>query len=237
MRHSYTTSKHYIKLFITNHCLITDALIDHLSVSMAEELEREEEGFEEVEEDSIDILEENPDCVMVQVANDHDMIKGLYRRYKDPTLSDKEHQRIVWEMIRALCVHMYAEEEVLCPAFAEEISEAARAHALDVDESLKLLLSDVDSMAVGQEGFGAKVEQLMEVFFEHLAAEEHLMPELREAVGPERLMELGGRFKAAKEHVPTRPHPSAPDSILAHIALAPLDYVRDRWRGMAPHSG
>jgi hypothetical protein len=33
----------------------------------------------------------------------------------------------------------------------------------------------------------------MTVFFEHMAEEEHLLPELRGAVGTEALMELGGR--------------------------------------------
>jgi len=136
--------------------------------------------------------------------------------------------------------------------------------------------------------------------------EEHMMPVLRDAVGADRLMELGRRFQAAKDHVPTRwvgagalrslacvlvvrlsvtvcwglicsqqqppteqctrpqqpqrasslllqpaplpdptptpnpqphrnpthprPHPSAPNSLLVHIATSPIDYIRDRWR-------
>lgn len=63
-----------------------------------------------------------------------------------------------------MCVHLYAEEEVLQPAVASELGdEHARDHAFDVDASLKLLLADIDSMRVGQEGFREKVEQLMEV--------------------------------------------------------------------------
>jgi hypothetical protein len=34
----------------------------------------------------------------------------------------------------------------------------------------------------------------MAVFFEHMAEEEHLLPELRGAVGVEELVELGGRW-------------------------------------------
>jgi hypothetical protein len=125
------------------------------------------------------------------------------------------------------------------------------------------------------------------------------MPDLREAIGAERLKELGRKFRAAKDHVPTRcaggvaatvrsdcvrpraswyvdscvgawvfgvgeeagldvlvvspakratnrqpikptqtdptrPHPSAPNSLLARLAVAPLDYVLDRWRFGAP---
>lgn len=29
-----------------------------------------------------------------------------------------------------------------------------------------------------------------------------------------------------------RPHPAAPDSLLVHIAMAPIDYIRDRMRGV-----
>lgn len=173
---------------------------------MAEEQRRVEPEAEEEEEEVVVVehIEEDDHCVTVQVANDHDKIKGLYRRFKDPALTEEEHQRVVWEMVRSLCIHLYAEEEVLCPVMAEEIGEGVRDHAMDVDSSLKLLLSDIDAMKVGQDGFVEKLEQLMQVFFEHMAEEEHLMPELREAVGDARLKDLGTRFKAAKAHVPTR---------------------------------
>jgi len=99
----------------------------------------------------------------------------------------------VREIAGALSAHIYAEEEVLCPAFASEIGEGVRDHALDLDSSLKLLLADLKGMEVGQSGFGAKLEQLMEVFYQHLSHEEHHMKPLREAVGDERLLEMGGR--------------------------------------------
>lgn len=175
---------------------------------------------------------ENPRCVMVQLANDHDIIKGMYRSFKDPSISEEQRQRVIWEMIRALCIHLYASEEVVCPVIGGEISPRMKDHTLDVDESLKLILSDIDSMKVGQDGLTAKVQQLMEVFFEHMTEEEHLMSQLRDALGSERLLEMGDRFKAAKDHVPTRPHPSAPNNILVHIATAPFDYIRDKFRGI-----
>ncbi|KAI8475720.1 MAG: hypothetical protein J3K34DRAFT_403416 [Monoraphidium minutum] len=175
---------------------------------MAEEKQElrpgQEEPVEDFVEEAEDPLEEDEHCVTVQVANDHDKIKGMYRKFKDPSLSDDAHQRVVWEMVRALCVHLYAEEEVLCPVMAEAVGKRARDHAMDVDQSLKMLLGDIDSMRVGQAGFREKLEQLMQVFFEHMSEEEHLMPELREVVGDARLRELGGAFKAAKAHVPTR---------------------------------
>ncbi|KIZ01133.1 hypothetical protein MNEG_6831 [Monoraphidium neglectum] len=63
---------------------------------------------------------------------------------------------------------MHAQEEVLCPVLGEEIGESARQHSLDVDESLKMLLADIDGMKVGDDGLKSKVEQLMAVFFEHM---------------------------------------------------------------------
>lgn len=184
----------------------------------------------EAESPATDVLIEREDCVTTALANDHDRIKGLYKRYRSPSLGDDERQLVVWEMIRALCVHLYAEEEVLLPVMAKEFGQGSRDHALDVDKSLKIILSDIDGMKVGDDGLQAKVGQLMEVFFQHMAEEEHQMPELREAVPPERLLELGRKFRAAQQHVPTRPHPSAPDSLLVHIAQAPLDYFKDRFR-------
>ncbi|GBF94299.1 hypothetical protein Rsub_06921 [Raphidocelis subcapitata] len=147
------------------------------------------------------------------VANDHDLIKGLYKKYRSPGLPEAERERLVTEMVRVLDAHVQAEEEVLCPALAKEseIGEFAREHALSVDSSLRLLLCDLTAMRAGAEGFGAKLEQLMAVFFQHMAEEEHALPVLRGAVGADELLELGSRFKAVKDDALARPpHPPTP---------------------------
>lgn len=39
-------------------------------------------------------------------------IKGLYRRYKDPTDSPQQRQLLAYQLLRELTVHMLAEEQV-----------------------------------------------------------------------------------------------------------------------------
>lgn len=168
-----------------------------------EQWQEAEEGFNEDDEavvvDEFDVDEELEANISCQVANDHDLIKGLYKRLRAPGLSNDERQALVWEMVRLLDAHVAAEEAVLCPALAKEMGEGVRQHALAVDSSLKLLIGDLSAMRVTDPGFPEKVNQLMAVFFEHMAEEEHLLPELRGAVGVEELVELGGRFKAVRE--------------------------------------
>lgn len=151
--------------------------------------------------------DEDVTSIMAIIPNDHDRIKGLYRRYKDPTDTPHLRQQLAWQLLRELTVHTHAEEAVLYPVVAERIEAHMRDHALDEHESLALFTSDLESMKLGDEGFEDKMHQLMETFLEHIHEEEHsMLPALREALQEAELRELGGKFEAAKQHVPTRPH-------------------------------
>lgn len=182
-----------------------------------------------------ELTEEHPPCdedttsIMFIVPNDHDRIKGLYRRYKDPTDSPKQRQKLAWQMLREMMVHTLAEEAVLYPVVAEQVDEHMRDHAMDEHESLKLFTSDLDGMKLGDEGYEDKLHQLMETFLEHIHEEEHrMMPALREVLSDAELREMGRRFQEAKQHAPTRPHPTDPKHPDAlDDALALLDAARD----------
>lgn len=101
--------------------------------------------------------------IIPMVMNDHDHIKGLYRKYKDPTYDRDQRQTVLSQLTRDLTVHTIAEEQVLYPVVGDHFGENARNHAEDEHQSLKLLMSDLDSMRVGDDGFEDKVHQLMEV--------------------------------------------------------------------------
>lgn len=178
--------------------------------------------------DYIPPADEDTMSILSIIPNDHDRIKGLYRRYKDPTDSPHQRQLLAYQLLRELTVHMLAEEQVVYPLIAEMVDEHMRDHAVDEHDSLKLFSSDLENQKVEDEGFDDKMHQLMETFLEHIHEEEHTMlAALREVLDEPQLRDLGKSFEAAKQHVPTRPHLDA--SHAAHIddATVLLDAARD----------
>jgi hypothetical protein len=57
-------------------------------------------------------------------------IKGLYRRYKDPTDTPHQRELLALQLLRELAVHCAAEEAVLYPAVAEAIEQHMSDHAV-----------------------------------------------------------------------------------------------------------
>lgn len=186
--------------------------------------------------------DEDTTCILTVLVNDHDRIKGLHKRFKDPTDTPRTRQLLAWQLLRELMTHTYAEEEVLYPVVAELVDEHMRDHALDEHESLKLFAADLEGMKIGDAGYEEKMRQLMEAFLEHTHEEEHkMLPALREVYGDVQLRELGKRFVASKTHLPTSPHPvdpKHPHSLLDDPAVL-LDAARDaaRFEGTPPPIG
>jgi hypothetical protein len=57
-------------------------------------------------------------------------IKGLYRRYKDPTDTPHQRELLALQLLRELAVHCAAEEAVLYPAVAEAVEQHMSEHAV-----------------------------------------------------------------------------------------------------------
>lgn len=133
-----------------------------------------------------------------------------------PALAPSERRAALSELAAAVRAHLAAEEAVVCPALADALGDAAAGRALRLDESLRLLLSDLAALEAARAGAGhandgdgdAKdgddaeegeaVARVMRVFAEHMASGEHALPALRAAVGDGGLMELGCRFRDAR---------------------------------------
>eukprot|EP00775_Hariotina_reticulata_P006551 gene6551-6779_t len=181
--------------------------------------------------------DEDTTSIMAIIPNDHDRIKrnvlvllpsSVRYRYKDPTDSPHLRELLVLQLLRELTVHSQAEEAVLYPVIADKVNEHMRDHALDEHESLALFSSDLEGMKVDEEGYDEKMHQLMETFLEHVHDVEHIMmPALRNVMEEKELRELGKRFEAAKQHVPTRPHVDAQHKVHVDDATVLLDAARD----------
>lgn len=158
-------------------------------------------------------VDDDDNCIIALIPNDHDRIKGLFRRWKDPMDTDEERHLLALHLIRELAVHLVAEEEVLYGvAVAEQLDPHALDRAIDEHDYLKQLSARVQALLAQPNAEATALErtmqELIEAFLEHIHDEEHrVLPALRAACEPAQLKELGVRFEQAKRHVPTRPHP------------------------------
>jgi hypothetical protein len=74
------------------------------------------------------------------------------------------------------------------------------------------MLAEIDRLSANDERFRAKVLVLIESVERHMDEEEHtVFPELQRVLGRTQLSDLGSALEAAKQVVPTKPHPHLPD--------------------------
>lgn len=178
-----------------------------------------------------------PDAVELLTA-DHRVVEQLFGHLEQAAgTSAVENQRdLSQRIVRELSVHAAAEEQVLYPTVRAMLSEGeARADdALQEHGAVKHLLAELDGMDPTDERFLAGFLRLMAVVRTHVDEEEGaLFPELRQAVGQERLTEMGTLLERARATAPTRPHPHVPDRPPANIVAGAVTAVADRARDAA----
>jgi iron-sulfur cluster repair protein YtfE (RIC family) len=166
------------------------------------------------------------------LEHDHRMVEQLFRDYRSAA-SDGQRRGVVEILIRELSKHAALEELTVYP-FARRYLPGA---ATEVDEHLaehmavKKTLTALDSLAAGDSGERALVEELQHEVEEHVAEEEQrFFPALRGGVDNTALSELGGQLDKAKKLAPTRPHPRVPDQPPAEAILGALAAIYDRLR-------
>ena len=128
----------------------------------------------------------------------HDEAKELFEQFED-TDDPGEQQRIAREAIRALLAHTAIEEEIFYPAIrdaGEEIEDDVL-EGLEEHHVVEILLDELEGMSPDDERFEAKFTVISELVEHHVEEEEdELFPEVRDALGEERLEELGERMQA-----------------------------------------
>jgi hemerythrin superfamily protein len=140
-------------------------------------------------------------------------------------------------LVRLLAVHETAEEEIVYPALRKtggEGERVAEARKSEEDEA-KTLLSDLERIGVGGEGFDAQLEAVRMAVLEHAASEEReVFPLLRQSLDPETLEKMRTSFETAEAMAPTHPHPHGPESAAGNMLVGPfvavVDKVRDALR-------
>ncbi|MFJ3581766.1 hemerythrin domain-containing protein [Streptomyces sp. NPDC090127] len=146
---------------------------------------------------------------IVLLKEDHKTVEKLFKRFEkagDNAFAEK--RKIADEVIEELTTHAWIEEKIFYPA-AREAAPGTKDHVLEsVEEHHVVLwmLSELKDLDAHDERFDAKMSVLMENVRHHVEEEEkEWFPEVRKAMGRNRLTELGERMEAAKPKAPGDP--------------------------------
>ncbi|GAA4593229.1 hemerythrin domain-containing protein [Planotetraspora phitsanulokensis] len=146
---------------------------------------------------------------IVLLKDDHKTVEKLFKAFeKAGKGAHKEKQRIVGKIIQELTVHAYIEEEIFYPSARHEVPETG-SHVLESVEEHHVvvwMLSELKNLDPADERYDAKVTVLIENVRHHVEEEEQeWFPQVRKALGRNRLQELGERMGKAKADAPSDP--------------------------------
>ncbi|MEU3504052.1 hemerythrin domain-containing protein [Streptomyces hundungensis] len=146
---------------------------------------------------------------IVLLKEDHKTVEKLFKEFeKAGDNAHAEKRKIADRVIEELTTHTWIEEKIFYPA-AREAAPDTKDQALEsVEEHHVVLwmLSELRDLDPSDERFDAKMTVLMENVRHHVEEEEKdWFPELRKAMGRNRLTELGEEMEAAKKKAPASP--------------------------------
>jgi hemerythrin superfamily protein len=151
---------------------------------------------------------------IVILKQDHKEIKALFKRFQEAGENATATKgRLVDQIIEALTVHTYIENEgmypdvrKLVPGLEDDVLESYEEHHV-----ADLLCVELAGMKPEAERFDAKTTVLIENVTHHIDEEEQdWFPKVREALGRKQLQEIGARMLELKKKAPRRPsQPSA----------------------------
>ena len=147
------------------------------------------------------------------LKSDHKTVAKLFREYKAARKAGRANRtKIIAQVIEELSVHAAIEESIFYPAVRAEVPDLEDdvLESLEEHHVLKWTLAELAAIDLDDERYEAKVTVLMEEVRHHVEEEEHdWFPKVREALGRNRLAELGERLEAAKSRAPRSPQPDA----------------------------
>jgi len=146
---------------------------------------------------------------IVLLKNDHKTVEQLFKQFENAgDNATKTKQKLVQSIIEELTTHAYIEEEIFYPAARESVPETEH-HVLESVEEHHVvvwMLSELVSLDPEDERFDAKVSVLIENVRHHVEEEEdEWFPQVRKALGRNRLTELGEQMEKAKPDAPRDP--------------------------------
>jgi hemerythrin superfamily protein len=151
---------------------------------------------------------------IVLLKEDHKQVRKLFKEFQragEGATATKG--RLVEQILEALTVHTYLENEVmypevrkLLPKLEDDILESYEEHHV-----ADVLCFELAAMSPDDERFDAKTTVLIESVTHHIEEEEQdWFPKVREGLGRKQLQELGARMVELREKAPRKPsQPSA----------------------------
>jgi len=152
---------------------------------------------------------------IVLLREDHKEIRRLFREYRkagdDATATKK---RLARQILEALTVHTYLENEVmyprtrsLLPDLEEEVLESYEEHHV-----ADVLSAELAMMSPSDERFDAKMTVLIESVLHHIEEEEQgWFPTVRKGLDRSTLREIGEQLVNARAKAPR--HPAQPSAL------------------------
>jgi hemerythrin superfamily protein len=151
---------------------------------------------------------------IVLLKDDHKDLRRLFREFQSAGDNATARKgKLVNQIIEALTVHTYLENEVmypevrkLLPALEDDILESYEEHHV-----ADVLCAELHAMNPDDEHFDAKTTVLIENVTHHIAEEEDdWFPKVRDGLGRKQLQELGLRMAELRDKAPRTPaQPSA----------------------------
>lgn len=135
---------------------------------------------------------------IVMLRAEHKEVETLFKRL------EKDDLRVVPAICSALTQHAYIEEQVFYPAVRESVEGALDdvLEAVEEHHLVKILIEELASLDPSDETYRAKATVLMELVRHHVQEEEgEMFPDVRQALGRKRLIEIGEQMASAKASV------------------------------------
>ncbi|WP_392895627.1 hemerythrin domain-containing protein [Streptomyces sp. LN699] len=143
------------------------------------------------------------------LKEDHKTVEKLFKQFEkagDDAHADK--RKIADQVIDGLTTHTWIEEKIFYPA-AREADPDTEDHVLESIEEHHVvlwMLSELKDLDAADERFDAKMSVLMENVRHHVEEEEkEWFPDVRKAMGRNRLTELGEQMQQARKRAPGEP--------------------------------
>src|SRR5688572_31624279 len=145
---------------------------------------------------------------IVLLKRDHTEVKRMFKEFtKAGDEATATKGRLVEQILEALTVHTYLENEVMYPEVRKLVPDLED----DVLESYEehhvadVLCAELAAMSPDDERFDAKATVLMELVTHHIDEEEgEWFPKVREALGRKQLQEIGARMEELRPKAPRK---------------------------------
>jgi|SRR6476660_1080786 len=148
---------------------------------------------------------------IVLLKQDHKDVQKLFREFEQAD-DARTRGRVVGQIIEALTVHTYLENECMYPQVRELLPDLED----DVLESYEehhvvdLLCAELADMDPADERYPAKATVLIENVRHHVEEEEQdWFPKVREGLGRKQLQEIGERMIELRDKAPRTPEEAA----------------------------